>query len=310
VVSAFLAIECLQARGIQPHRPIAVVNFSDEEGARFGVACIGSKLLTGALSPDGARRLSDRDGVTLADALLQAGVDPQSLGRDDEALRRIGSYVELHVVQGRALVDHGEPLGVATAIWPHGRWHCTFQGEADHAGTTRLVDRRDPVVPFATTVLASRMLAQQAGAVATLGKVHVSPNSTNAVPSSVEAWLDVGAPDEATVSSLVNRIVASAQRAAFFHGMGLQVTRESYSPAVVFDEPLRKRISERLGGLPALATGAGHDAGVLSAEVPTAMLFVRNPNGVSHSPTEHAEVADCVAGVHALATVLEDLSCR
>lgn len=135
------------------------------------------------------------------------------------------------------------------------------------------------------------------------------PNSTNAVPSRVEAWLDVRAPDEATVSSLVDRIVSSAQRAASFHGIGMQVVQESYSPAVVFDGPLTERIRKRLGGLPALPTGAGHDAGVLSAEVPTAMLFVRNPTGVSHSPAEDAAVADCRAGVQALAAVLQELTC-
>jgi N-carbamoyl-L-amino-acid hydrolase len=310
VVSGFLAVDELRARGIEPQRPIAVVAFSDEEGARFGMACTGSRLLTGALDPDRARGLRDRDGVTLAEAMRQAGADPAGLGRDDETLARIGTFVELHAEQGRALVHTGHPVGVATAIWPHGRWRYRFEGEADHAGTTRLVDRRDPVLPFASTVLAARALARRAGGVATFGRVEVSPNGTNAIPSRVEAWLDSRAPDDATVAELVAGITAAAERAAGPHGTTVRVTRESWSPAVDLDERLRDRLSAVLGGVPALPTGAGHDAGILAARVPTAMLFVRNPTGISHSPAEHVPADDCTAGVRALATVLEDLACR
>jgi beta-ureidopropionase / N-carbamoyl-L-amino-acid hydrolase len=310
VVSGFLAVDELRARGVEPARPVAVVAFSDEEGARFGVACVGSRLLTGALDPDRARGLRDRDGSTLAEAMRRAGADPAGLGRDDEALARIGTFVELHVEQGRSLVHSGAPVGVATAIWPHGRWRCSFAGEADHAGTTRLEDRRDPMLPFATTVLAARDLAQRAGGVATFGRVEVAPNGTNAIPARVEAWLDGRAPDEAGVTELVAGITAAAERAAGPHGTTVRVTQESWSPAVDFDQRLRDRISAVLGGVPALPTGAGHDAGVLAARVPTAMLFVRNPTGVSHSPAEHAAADDCTAGVRALAAVLGDLACR
>jgi N-carbamoyl-L-amino-acid hydrolase len=310
VVSGFLAVDELRARGVEPQRPIAVVAFSDEEGARFGMACTGSRLLTGALDPDRARGLRDRDGVTLAEAMRRAGADPAGLGRDDEALARIGALVELHVEQGRALVHTGQPVGVATAIWPHGRWRYRFVGQADHAGTTRLVDRRDPVLPFASTVLAARALARRAGGVATFGRVEVSPNGTNAIPSRVETWLDSRAPDDATAAELVAGITAAAERAAGLHGTTVEVTRESWSPAVDFDERLRDRIGSVLGGVPALPTAAGHDAGILAARVPTAMLFVRNPTGISHSPAEHVPADDCTAGVRALAAVLEDLACR
>ena len=310
VVSGFLAVDELRARGGAPDRPVAVTAFSDEEGSRFGVACVGSRLLTGALDPDRARPLRDRDGVTLAEAMQRAGADPRALGRDDEALARIGAFVELHVEQGQGLVHAGRPVGVASGIWPHGRWRCRFDGEANHAGTTRLGDRRDPMLPYAVAVLAARTLAEQAGAVATFGKVLVSPNGTNAIASRVEAWLDGRAPDGATVDRLVAGITAAAEDAARAHGTTVEVTRESWSPAVDFDPGLRDRIGTLLGGVPELPTGAGHDAGVLAAGVPTAMLFVRNPTGISHSPAEHATAEDCVAGVRALATVLEDLACR
>ncbi|MDX6230764.1 MAG: beta-ureidopropionase / N-carbamoyl-L-amino-acid hydrolase [Frankiales bacterium] len=308
VVSGFLAIDELRARGLVPAKPVAVVNFADEEGARFGVACVGSRLMTGVLAPEQARSLRDASGTTLEQAVTAAGVDAASIGRDDEALARIGVFVELHVEQGRALADLDAAVGVATAIWPHGRWRCSFRGEGNHAGTTRLVDRRDPMLPYAATVLAARDIAFELGAVATFGKVKVEPNGTNAIASAVHGWLDARGADDATVRELVAGITAAAAQSASAHGVDVEVVCESSTPEVAFGAALRDRLAAVLGGVPALPTGAGHDAGILSAVVPTAMLFVRNPSGVSHSPREQASADDCVAGVLALALVLEDLS--
>jgi N-carbamoyl-L-amino-acid hydrolase len=143
-----------------------------------------------------------------------------------------------------------------------------------------------------------------------VGRVQVRPNGTNAVASAVDAWLDARAAAEDTLARLVADVTAAAEEAAAAQGTTVEVTRESWSPEVAFDAELRARIGTLLGGVPELPTGAGHDAGVLAASVPTAMLFVRNPTGVSHSPAEHAEPDDCVTGIRALATVLEDLACR
>ncbi len=237
-----------------------------------------------------------------------AGHDPDGLGRDDEALGRIGSYVELHVEQGRNLVDSGAPVGVATAIWPHGRYRFTFTGEANHAGTTRLEDRRDPMLTYAETVLAARKRARLAGARVTFGRVEVEPNGTNAIPSSVRAWLDARAADADALASLVDGIERAATLRAGRDGTRLAVTTESVSPEVRFDGALSRRLAAAVGGssgeVPVLPTQAGHDAGVLAALVPAAMLFVRNPTGVSHSPAEHADLADCLSGVDALARVV------
>jgi N-carbamoyl-L-amino-acid hydrolase len=313
IVSGFAALDALRERGVEPARPIAVVAFADEEGARFGAACVGSRLLTGALDPERTRKLRDPDGVTLAEAMTAAGHDPARLGRDSERLRLIDTFVELHIEQGRGLVDLGAPIGVASGIWPHGRWRLDFQGAADHAGTTRLAERRDPMLPFARAVLAARDYATQAKAVATVGRVRVVPGGANAVPAAVHAWLDARGPREEGVVALVEKVYATAVTAAAEHGVGVAIERESWTDEVGFTEGLRKRLAQLVApaGLlaaPALATGAGHDAGVLAAEVPAAMLFVRNPTGVSHSPAEHAEDADCLRGVKALAAVLAELA--
>lgn len=333
VVSALAAVDILRAKaqteGWQPRRPIGVVNFVDEEGARFGVACAGSRVITGALDADRARSLSDAGGTTMAEAMTRAGRDPRQVGRDDETLARVGFFVELHVEQGRALADpdhpaHGHPVAVGTGIWPHGRWRLDFPGEANHAGTTRLADRHDAMLGYARSVLTARAAAEQHGCLATIGKVAVQPGGVNAIPSGVTGWLDARGADESAVRAAVAQVATEAERA------GATLTEESWTPPTTFDADLAGRLQRILAaaptaaahdaprhgarptqphGIPLLGTGAGHDAGILAnAGIPTAMLFVRNPTGISHSPQEWAEVDDCRAGVTALAAVLEDLA--
>jgi N-carbamoyl-L-amino-acid hydrolase len=307
VVSALAAVDEMRAAGVRPRVPLAVVSFVDEEGARFGIACAGSRVLTGQLTAERALALTDEDGTTYADALRAAGRDPEALGPDAETLRRVGAFVELHVEQGRALVDLDVPVAVASDIWPHGRWRFDFPGEANHAGTTRLADRHDAMLGYAELVLSARAAAASRGCVATVGKVSVVPGGVNAIPSRVTGWLDARGAEEAEVLALVEEVSADAGE------RGAEVTRESWTPTTFFDESLSARLRVVVGrsshlSVPVLGTGAGHDAGVLAtAGVPSAMLFVRNPTGVSHSPAEHAERADCHAGVSALAACLADL---
>jgi beta-ureidopropionase / N-carbamoyl-L-amino-acid hydrolase len=322
IVSAFAAIDLLRERGFEPARPVAVAAFTEEEGARFGVACLGSRLAAGAVGPAAARDLRDGDGVSLAQAMSSAGLDPAGIGPDDSRLAGLAAYVELHIEQGSALAGLGAAVGVADGIWPHGRWRLDFTGRADHAGTTRLADRHDPMLPYAQAVLAVRRAAAEHGALATIGKVIAEPGAANAICSAVTAWLDARAPDENTLTLLVEEASAAARAAAAENGVGFGLRRESFSPLVSFDAGLRDRLagvlaaadlaggSELPGPVPVVPTGAGHDAGVLAARLPTGMLFVRNPSGVSHSPAEHAELADCEAGVAALAAVLADLAGR
>jgi N-carbamoyl-L-amino-acid hydrolase len=305
VVSALAAIDVLRDRGFTPARPIGVAAFVEEEGSRFGLACLGSRLATGSTSPAHARALADRAGVRLEDAMAAAGLEPD-LGRSSW-LDQVGCYVELHVEQGRDLVHREAAVGIASGIWPHGRYRFDFTGEANHAGTTRMEDRHDPMLSYAMTALAANKQARLAGQRATFGRVEVEPNGTNAVPSRVTAWLDARCETEERLAELVAGIEKQAHDRAGRDGTTLAVTAESVSPAVAFDAGLAARLAA--GGRPLVPTAAGHDAGILAAAgIPSAMLFVRNPTGVSHSPAAHAEAADCHAGVEALADALQELA--
>jgi N-carbamoyl-L-amino-acid hydrolase len=305
VVSALAAVDVLRARGFVPTRPIGVSVFVEEEGSRFGLACLGSRLATGAVPWERARELRDREGVLLADALSSVDLPRAS---DRSLLDGVATFVELHVEQGRDLVDRGAAIGVASGIWPHGRYRYEFRGLADHAGTTRMEDRADPMLTYAMTALAANKQARLAGQRATFGRLDVTPNSTNSVPSGVTAWLDARAASAEALDELVGAIERQASERASRDATTLVVTAESVSGEVTFSPDLAARLAEPRGW-PVIPTAAGHDAGILSAAgIPTAMVFVRNPTGVSHSPLESAAMSDCLAGVEALADVLASLS--
>jgi len=313
VASGLAAVSALAGRGVTPRRPVAVAAFADEEGGRFGLATFGSRLLTGALDAGQVLGRVDAAGVGVAEAVRADGLDPGRLGPDPARLEGIGQVLELHVEQGRALAGIPAPLGVATGIWPHGRWRLVAEGRADHAGTTRLADRHDPTLVLARAIEAAREEAARHGGVATIGRVELHPNATNAIPGRVTAWLDARAPRQADLDALVDAWCDEVQAAAGRHGVTLMVQAESASPAVTFDAGLRGHLVQVLGrlGLPApeLPTAAGHDAGALAAAVPAGMLFVRNPTGASHTPAEGADDGDCGLGLAALAEAIEELAC-
>lgn len=300
IASAFAALDLMRAQGVNPQRPLAVVGFVEEEGARFGVACLGSRMAAGLIESEKAAELSDGEGVTWAEAMVGAGLDADSIGSDQPRLEQLHCFVELHIEQGRALDPAGAAVGVGTEIWPHGRWRFVFEGEANHAGTTAMDDRHDPMPVLAETILQVTQDARRIGARATFGRLLVEPNGINSIPSLVTGWLDARAPNQ----DLLDEVARSLHSQP-----GITVTVQSSSPAVHFDPALRGRVKDVLPSLPQIPTAAGHDAGIFAgAGIPTTMLFVRNRSGISHSPKEHADPADIEAGVEALARVITHLA--
>lgn len=309
VASSLAAVSRLIEAGVRPSRPVGVVLWTDEEGSRFDMPCLGSRLACGDLDPDKARNLPCRDGGTLAEAWTAAGLDPTALGPTTWALDA-ACLVELHVEQGRALADGPHPVAVATAVRPHTRMRVDVVGRPDHAGTTLMPHRQDPVVATAAMVLAARRAALESPdpmATATVGRTHIAPGGTNVIAGQDTSWLDCRAETEDGVREVLERIEEESVRAGRAEGCQVTWTRESWTPRVEFDADLSELMVRVLGDVPRLSTGAGHDAAVMAAHVPAAMLFVRNPTGASHTPAETASDADCRAGVDALTAVLEEL---
>lgn len=322
VAAALAAVDELRRRSSRPgqggRRSLAIVVFPEEEGSRFGVACLGSRLLTGGIDADRARGLKDAAGDSFAEISRRHGVNPEHIGADHQALRRIGQFVELHVEQGLALADleraeisgygSSAPFAVAGSVLSHGRWKMTVQGQGNHAGTTLMADRADPMVAAARIIIAAQQVAlAQPGARVTVGRVQPVPGGTNVIASRVELWLDVRHPHDEVTAAVVTKIHGQAQIAAAGEGCTIQLSQESLSPTTSFDARLSSRLQQLVPGAPLLESGAGHDAGILAGHVPSGMIFVRNPSGVSHAPQETVEDTDADAAALALADVFEGL---
>jgi N-carbamoyl-L-amino-acid hydrolase len=310
VVSGLIAASIVLSRG-GSGRPLGVVSFADEEGGRFNTPTFGSRLLTGSLTPQPVLERTDGEGVTLAAALAEAGVNPAELGRDVAVLERIECFVELHIEQGLQLSELGRPIGIAGSILPHGRWRLDLVGEANHGGTTPIAARHDPMVVLGELLQASRRLAEREDSLVTVGKLEVWPNAPTSIAERVSAWLDVRSDREDALDAIVGEIDSAVRAVADRHGVKVTLEQESRTLEVRFSDVLASRITRALAevGLEPvpMSTGAGHDAGVLAARMPTAMLFVRNQTGISHAADELAREEDCITGIAGLTAVLADL---
>jgi beta-ureidopropionase / N-carbamoyl-L-amino-acid hydrolase len=295
VVSALEAAAALLGAETPRRHPLAVVAFVDEEGARFRTPTFASLAITGGLQIDHVLEV-------MGEAPAIYGVTHDSLVQSRQQLDKVRSFMEVHVEQGRALAPRDLTLGIADVLAPRQRWRVEFQGEANHAGTTSMADRRDAMLPAARFVLAVDEAARRRdGAVGTVGRIEVQPGSTNSVPGHVAVSLDVRALDVETVDALVSELRRRFPDASF--------GAESSNAGAEFDPDLRSELAAAAAGrgIPAgdLPSYAGHDAGILAPHVPAAMLFVRNPTGASHTPAESGSESDCLAGVQVLTDALE-----
>jgi N-carbamoyl-L-amino-acid hydrolase len=300
MVCALEAVAAVREAGPADRHPLAVVAFVDEEGARFSTACFASRAIAGMLDVDAV--LAAMDG-----AQAIHGVTRESLLASRAELARVVCFLEVHVEQGKALVDRGQALGIADVLAPRRRYRVVFEGESNHAGTTPMAGRRDALVAAARFVLAVDEAARaRPGAVATVGRVAIAPGSTNSIPGRVTCTLDVRALDAVTIDAVVADLRGRLE--------GAELVQETVNAGATFDEGLRAALyrAAEANGVPAgdLPSYAGHDAGILAGFVPAAMIFVRNPTGASHNPDEFASDDDCVAAAQVLAGALAEVAAR
>jgi N-carbamoyl-L-amino-acid hydrolase len=287
-----------------PTPPIAVISFADEEGARFNTPTFGSRALTGVLDLGVLDRV-DREGIRLADAVRAAGVDPAGIGSAPAWLSRLRGFVELHIDQTTELHRAGVPAGVVRGLASRMRLRAEIEGRADHAGTTPPADRRDALAAAARLIVAALDRSGD-GLVATASRIEVEPNALTTVPARATVWLDARSPDADRVEAW------RAEVEALDVGLPVALSLESRSSGCEFDPRLRSllaSLSEELGArAPAMDCYAGHDAGLIAARLPAAMVLVRNETGVSHSPAEHVELEDAAWGAELVLRLLKELS--
>ena len=312
ILGVTLALECAEiAQELKLPLPIEIIAFSEEEGVRFGVPFIGSRAAAGRFDP-ALLKLKDADGATLDDAIRAFGLDPGGIEKaaiDADAL----GFLEVHIEQGPVLEAEGLQVAAVTAIVGQTRHILTWTGHANHAGTTPMHLRRDALAGAAEWIVAVESLAQRTdGLVATVGHVDVEPNAGNVIAGAVRVSLDVRHADDAARKSAVDALLAQAETIAARRGLALQCARQMDQPAVPMDERLTAFLAEatEAAGLPVklMPSGAGHDAMVMASRVPTAMLFLRSPGGLSHHPDETVLEEDVAAALGVCRKFLERLA--
>ena len=312
VLGVTLALECAEiAQDLKLPLPIEIIAFSEEEGVRFGVPFIGSRAAAGRFD-SALLKLRDADGVTMEEAIRAFGLDPGEIEKsaiDEDAL----GFLEVHIEQGPVLEAEDLSVAAVTAIVGQTRHTLTWTGHANHAGATPMYLRRDALAGAAEWIVAAESLAQRTeGLVATVGHVDVEPNAGNVIAGAVRVSLDVRHPDDAARKTAVEALLAQAGAFAARRDLNLAYTRQMDQPAVPMDERLTAFVAEaiELTGLPVkrMPSGAGHDAMVMAACVPTAMLFLRSPGGISHHPDETVLEEDVAAALEVCRKFLERLT--
>jgi beta-ureidopropionase / N-carbamoyl-L-amino-acid hydrolase len=294
-------------------RPVAVISFADEEGARFNTPTFGSRALTGRLDVSEVLARTDDEGVTVREAMAAAGVDPGRLAEAPAALERLRGFLELHIDQSRALASANQPAAPVSALAARLRLQFELRGAADHAGTTPRDERRDAMAAAARLIVtADDLAAAVPGFVTTPTRLLVEPNAQSTIAERVRLWIDARAPEPEQVEHWREEVERTAAELAERTGVTIDAKVASWSPGSRFDDDVRRRLAEageRLGH-PAgeVICFAGHDAGVLAPHVPAGMVLVRNATGVSHAPGEYVELADAAVAATMMLHALEELA--
>jgi allantoate deiminase len=286
---------------------IEIVAFSEEEGIRFKMPFIGSRALVGALG-DAELARTDADGITLAQAIRDFGLDPGDIA-GAAITPGTFAFLEVHIEQGPVLESLGLPLGIVDAIAGQARFELTFTGHANHAGTTPMHLRRDAIAAAAEWMVEVERFAQNTdGLVATIGSIHAHPGAANVVPGSAILSLDVRHASDETRLHAAAALLAEAEHIARSRNIGLRIAETSEQSAIAMSPGLRDALAAASPAAHGMVSGAGHDAMILAPHLPSAMLFVRSPGGVSHHPSEAVLVEDIQAALGTCLRFLEALN--
>ena len=303
VLLGLAAIEQLGATPLPFH--IELIAFSEEEGMRFGFPFLSSLAATGKLTPEHLAR-TDSDGITVAEAITNFGLDPARIPTTCPLAPHTFAALEVHIEQGPVLEKSDSSLAVVEAIVGQSRLELTFQGQANHAGTTPMSLRSDALAAAAQWIVdVEHYAANYTQLVATVGRITTLPGAINIVPGTVRATLDVRHPKDESRHAAIAHLLTKAEAAGARRGVRVHAAIQSEQSAVPMDRALTVKLhqaAERAGyDAESIFSGAGHDAMILAAAVPTTMLFLRSPGGLSHHPDENVRPEDVEA---ALATVL------
>jgi allantoate deiminase len=311
LITAISCVADLHRRGRRFPFAIEVTGFADEEGVRFASTLLGSRAVAGSFNE---RVLADRDeaGISMREALIQFGLDPDHIGAAARAPSELLAYIELHIEQGPVLEVERLPVGVVTAISGATRLAASLTGMAGHAGTVPMALRHDALTGAAECIVAIEELCRTdpGGLVGTVGYIHANPGATNVIPGQVSFTMDIRAPTDTHRRKAVADIVRRIESIAKGRKLKLQVDVTHENRTVPCAPWLRSQIAEAIAAegfrVFELPSGAGHDGMAMIDIADVGMVFVRCRGGISHHPDEHVETADADAGARVLLRLIEN----
>ncbi len=312
VLTAIEVVDSLHRQGLHGEQAVEIIGFADEEGTRFNITLLGSRGLTGTW-PAGWLECQDAQGVSVAQAMVNVGLDPSRILMAERATEEFSAYLELHIEQGPVLEQADVPLGVVTAINGARRLTCCFTGEAGHAGTVPMAHRHDALTAAAQWIAFVEQKTRESGPdqVATVGTLQCEPGAVNVIPGAVTLTLDIRSPDDDRREMLLNALLDEAERIAAQRGLSFSHDVFYTIAATPCDARLREvlagAVSEVQGRALWLPSGAGHDAIAVAERWPSAMLFVRCDKGISHHPAERVQMEDVAKALQAYSAAVSKL---
>jgi hydantoinase/carbamoylase family amidase len=306
VIAAVEAASILRAAGLR--HPLLLACFACEEGARFTVPCIGSRVATGGLDQRRLQQMRDADGISAFDAARDIGLRPDQIEPWPQG--HVACYLELHIEQGRILVGSGRHIGVVDTIAGSTRMEVTIKGRSDHSGTTPMSLRQDALVGAAEVIIAAEQAAKRSRtAVATVGRLRLVPNTVTTIPGEARFSVDVRDIDPMRQREVAESILKHAGQVSIHRGLSVSAELIHDQSPFVLPFWVRSEIAgaAQASGIPyrVMASGAGHDAGYISQVAPAGMIFVPSREGLSHAPDEWTDVDDIALGAVLLARSLK-----
>ena len=313
VIAALEVVEAWNATGYKPKKSYEVVIFSDEEGSRFNGGLRGSRAFCAELDMKEEEQKKDLYGDPFQKVIERDGLTLEGFMNTKRDLKEINAFVEVHIEQGKILKKQKVPVGIVSGIAGPSWLRITFHGESGHAGNTPMNDRNDALVAASEFIGQVSRLPQQVSrtAVATVGKLQVYPNGVNVISEKIELYVDIRDIQQHTLDSLTDLIKKKAIEIGEQHQIKVDYEQTLNVSPVPIDETMQNMLFEtvkNLGIKPVLLpSGAAHDTMVLGRNVPSAMIFVRSKDGISHSPKEWTTLDDCVQAIHVLKSTIESL---
>ncbi|RSL31440.1 Zn-dependent hydrolase [Salibacterium salarium] len=315
VLAGLEVIHRLNKQNVHTKHPLEIIVFRAEESSRFGMATIGSKLMSGQISPDRLASLKDKDGVTFPEAVERAGYSFKQITNAERPETDIKTFMEVHIEQGPLLEQKHLPLGIATGIAAPQRLRVNVEGKASHSGTTHMDIRKDALTGASELILGieeSAVQEQENHTVATVGRIESLPGAMNVIPGHCQFDVDIRSTDSTSRTRVYKQFTKLVKEVEEQRGLTIQfdiITDETPVPLHASIKECFSNACKHLNLTPFfMPSGAGHDVMNMAKKWPAGLLFVPSANGLSHHPDEFTAITDMVAGVNVLEKSVRSLA--